>query len=149
MKRPFRFWMTGCVAVVMAALGGRDATAEDRHAVARSSRYSLHETVQRLEACAPRHGLSVFARVEPPATRPGLPPGDRVTLIVFESAQGGTPVLMDGPASPPRAPLALWVRSRADGSTQVLLASDDWADLPDGVARELTELPRLVADALA
>ncbi|HUG26078.1 hypothetical protein [Piscinibacter sp.] len=147
MKQPFRFWMTGSVAVVMAALGmGRSALASDRHPLSQSSRFRLTETVERIEACAAKHGLSVFARLGVDAE----PQGERAeyTLIVFESSAGGTPVLMEGPRSQPEVPLTVCVRRDPSGLTEVLFAGSDWDDLPPTVARDLTELPMLVADAL-
>ncbi|HEX6706497.1 MAG TPA: hypothetical protein VF169_17190 [Albitalea sp.] len=148
MKHPFRVWMTGSVAVVMAAFGmGRGAMANERQSLSQSSRFRVLETVQRIEACAQRHGLSVFARLgnQP---KPYEAPDD-ATLIVFESAAGGTPVLMEGPGSHPEVPLAICVRSSPEGDTEVLFTGSDWDDLPPGVARDLTELPMLVADALS
>src|SRR5206468_1383686 len=41
MKHPFRFWMTGCVAVVTALLGGGRALANERHPLTQSSRYRV------------------------------------------------------------------------------------------------------------
>src|SRR6185295_1497884 len=64
MKHPFRFWMTSCVAVVMASLGGGRALASERHPLTQSSRYRVTETIERIEACAHKHGLSVFARLD-------------------------------------------------------------------------------------
>ena len=144
MKHPFRFWMTGSVAVVMAALGiGRGAVASERHPLSQSSRYRVLETVQRIEACAQRHGLSVFTRVG------GDPARDEFVLIVFASAAGGTPVLMEGPQSHPELPLSVEVRADAAGGAEVLFGASDWDDLPPALARDMTELPMLVADALS
>jgi uncharacterized protein (DUF302 family) len=148
MKHPFRIWMTGSVAVVMAALGvGRSAMAHERHPLSQSSRFRVMDTVQRIEACAQRHGLSVFARVGHHQELDE--PSGAATLIVFESSDGGTPVLMEGPASQPEVPLAIWVRSGPQGDTEVVFSGSDWDDLPPSVARDLTELPMLVADALS
>ena len=70
-------------------------------------------------------------------------------LIVFASAEGGTPVVMDRPGSAPQAPLALVVSAgRQAGEADVAVPWADWAGLPEGVVRELTALPRLVDDAL-
>lgn len=149
MKNPFRFWMTGSLAVVAAALGmGRSAAgAQERQLLSQSSRFRVTETVQRIEACAHKHGLSVFTRVVSSDPRFF---GDReeFTLIVFESSAGGTPVLMEGPQSQPEVPLAVAVRAVSTGGAQVLFAGSDWDDLPATVARDLTELPIMVADAL-
>ncbi len=148
MQHPFRFWMTGCVAVVMASLGGGRALANERHPLTQSSRYRVAETVDRIEACAHRHGLSVFARL---ARKASPRPGERgeSALIVFESSSlDGTPVLMEGPSSAPEVPLTVYVRSDESGATEVLFSGTDWAGLPPDVSRSLTELPMLVADAL-
>ena len=145
MKQPFRTWMTGSVAVVMAALGiGRGALAQERSPLTQSSRYRVLETVQRLEACAGDHGLSVFTRVGSGADGAR----DEQMLIVFASSAGGTPVLMEGPESQPEVPLTLAVRADSTGGAEVVFAGSDWDDLPATVARDLIELPMLVADAL-
>lgn len=148
MKHPFRFWMTGSVAVVMAALGmGRSALAHERHPLSQSSRFRVTETVQRIEACAHKHGLSVFTRVMSDTNRYGE--RDELMLIVFASSSGdGTPVLMEGPESQPEVPLAVAVRADPTGGAEVLFAGSDWEDLPANVTRDLTELPIMVADAL-
>lgn len=153
MHRPFRFWMTGCFAVAMAAFGGgRSAmageAAEPGDAVEiRTSRYSAAETLQRLEKSAARHGFSVFARVDPRAARHGEPDG--YAVLVFESTSGGgTPVLMDAPGAAPDLPLSVHVRAVAAGLSEVWVGSARGAELPPEVARDLTELPALVADAL-
>ena len=143
MKQPFRFWMTGSAAVVMAALGmGRSAMANERHPLSQSSRFRVAETVERIEACAGKHGLSVFTRVAAGGEH------DAHTLIVFASSTGGTPVLMEGPCAKPEVPLAVAVRPDPTGGAEVLFAGSDWDDLPPSVARDLTELPIMVADAL-
>jgi len=145
MKQPFRIWMTGSVAVVMAALGiGRGAIAHERSPLTQSSRYRVLETVQRIEACALNHGFTVFTRIGS-----GADGGrDEQMLIVFATSAGGTPVLMEGPESQPEVPLTLAVRADPTGGTEVVFAGSDWDNLPPTVARDLTELPMLVADAL-
>ena len=148
MKHPFRFWMTSCVAVVMASLGGGRVLANERQPLTQSSRYRVTEPVERIEACAHRHGLSVFARLD---HKPAPHYGEvgESALIVFESSSlDGTPVLMEGPGSQPEVPLTVCVRSDDSGATEVLFTGTDWAGLPPDVSRSLTELPMLVADAL-
>lgn len=146
MKHPFRFWMTGSLAVVMTTSGVARTMAQERP-LSQSSRYRVLETIQRIEACARKHGLSVFARLDQPARPYGG--RDDATLIVFESSGGGTPVVMESADAPPEAPLAVCVRSSPGGDTEVVFTGSDWGDLPPSVARDLTELPILVADALA
>jgi uncharacterized protein (DUF302 family) len=146
MNQPFRFWMTGSVAVVMTTASVGRPMAHDRHLLSQSSRFRVTETVERIEACAQRHGLSVFARLGRQARPYEL--RDDATLIVFESSAGGTPVVMASADATPEVPLAVCVRSGPHGHTEVLFNGSKWDDLPASVARDLTELPILVADAL-
>ena len=152
MPRPFRFWMTGCVAVVVAAIGGAGALAEDAGLRATSSRYDVTETMERIEACARQHGLSVFARMAEPAAAPRtVSEAARVNdaVIVFASGAGGTPVLMRTANGRPDLALMLYVRAGPSGGVQVLIPNADWSDLPPEVLHDVAELPRVVAEALA
>ena len=146
MKKPFRIWMTGCVAVVMAALGaGRDADAAEAQGLKRHSRFGVIETVQRLEAGAASRGFSIFASMEHAATRDT----GASAVIVFESARGGTPVWMESDSDAPRLPLTLRVVLDGAGGSHVLISGALPDDLPDDVAHDLVQLHGLVADALA
>lgn len=149
MTRPFRFWMTGGIAVVTAALGGKSAIGEERISTARSSRWDVAETVQRIEARAHEHGLAVFARMAQPGARFSASTREDGTLIVFESTAGGTPVLMASADSQPDLPLSVLVRRTEAGDVEVLLQQHDWDDLPAEVARDMTEMPHIVAEALS
>jgi uncharacterized protein (DUF302 family) len=153
---PYRFWMTGAVAVVAASLGsGRNVLAEEqRHTSTRSSRFNVAETVQRLEASVHRRGLGVFACIEQPAQ--GESASQSTLVVVLESSQGGTPVLMRGDAlsTESEVPLSLIVRPVSDDASEVIFPTDfgqweDWQDLPQELAADLAELPAVVADALA
>lgn len=151
MARLFRFWMTGCIAVVAAAMASaRPVSANERHVTARSSRYDVAETIERIEARAKVHGLSLFARLKPPAggTRVATAGNGEGAMMVFESARGGTPVLMAADRSAPSLPLSLIVRRNEAGATEVVLVADEWEGLPDEVASDVTHLPRVVEEAL-
>lgn len=152
MPRPFRFWMTGCVAVVLAAVGGTRVVADERGLQSTASRYDVVETVERIEACARQHGLSVFARMaEPGHPSPAAPElaRGRQAVIVFASGEGGTPVLMSTANARPDLALMLYVRDGPSGGVEVLMPNADWSDLPPEVAHDVAELPRVVAEALA
>jgi len=148
-RRPFRLWMTGSVAVVMAALMPARASAEseqnETHRVLRHSRYGVHETVQRLEAAALSQGLSVLARL---AASPN-------PVIVFESSVGGTLVVMDESNARVEIPFSLQVRESADGGADVLLATvgeaapGQWQDVPERVVADLALLPDLIDRAVS
>ncbi len=146
-RRPFRFWMTGSLAVVMAAMVPlRDADANERKGLQllRHSRFDVSETVQRLEAAARGRGLSVLARIN------GVRP-----VIVLACVAGGTLVVMEDADSPPTVPMSLLVHAVASGGADVLLTSRlsgrpvDWQGVPISVADDLAALPGWVAQALA
>jgi len=139
---PVRFWRTGAVAVVMAALGGaRIANAQPMQTWL--SRYDVAQTAERIEASARAQGLGVFARVD----------GADALVLVLESARGGTPVLMQGEGESLRSelPLRLELRERAGGASEVRfpVAATPTSELPTEVMDDLAGLPLLVAEALA
>lgn len=145
--RPIRLWMTGSLAVVMAALIPlRDVSDTERShlmRVLRHSRFGVNETVLRIEQSARQHGLSVLARMS--GARP---------VIVLASSVGGTLVVMHGATSALDVPLSVMVRAAADGGADVLIASaasasaEQWRELPRAVADDLAALPGLVERAL-
>ena len=146
-RRPFRLWMTGSLAVVMAAMVPlRDVDAAERRGLQllRHSRFDVTETVQRLEAAARGRGLSVLARVS------GAQP-----VIVLACMAGGTLVVMEDADSPPTVPMSLLVHAVASGGADVLLTARlrgkpaDWQGVPVSVAEDLAALPGWVAHALA
>ena len=153
MKSPFRFWMTGGAAMILAALSGTRALAsEPRLTVTHVSRFSVAETVLRIEATAVRHGLPVLARLR----QPTQDPLESRLVIVLESSQGGTPVLMDTPNARPGLLLSVIVQATLDGTIEVLLPEDALtalADLPDQLTPELrhdlADLPLVLDEALA
>lgn len=147
-RRPFRLWMTGSLAVVMAAMiplrDVSDAEGDSAMRVVRHSRFGVGETVQRIEAAARDRGLSVLA----------LMSGERPVLVLGSSI-GGTLVVMDEADSHPEVPMSVMVREGSDGGADVLIGSAssadgprDWQSLPAAVVDDLQALPGLVDRAL-
>lgn len=142
------------MAVVMSAFAGTTlARTESRGQVSHISRYSVAETVQRIEASAQRHGLQMFALVDQSApSGKDVPESTKWKVVVLASASGGTLVLMDRPGGQHAVPMSLVVRANANGGSEVLVgaATSDatLAGLPVQVKRDLAELPELVAEAL-
>jgi hypothetical protein len=146
-RRPFRLWMTGSLAVVMAAMiPMRDVSESDRlqaMRLLRHSRFDVSETVQRIEAAARDRGLPVLA----------LMPGARPVLVLASSV-GGTLVVMQEADSNPAMPLSVMVRAGAGGGSEVLVAAANpaahgWPDLPSAVFADVQALPGLVERALS
>ena len=147
-RRPFRLWMTGSLAVVMAAMiplrDVSDVEGDSAMRVVRHSRYGVGETVQRIEAAARDRGLSVLALMS------GKQP-----VLVLASSIGGTLVVMDEADSHPEVPMSVMVREGPDGGADVLIGSAstsdvprDWQSLPAAVVDDLRALPGLVDRAL-
>lgn len=147
-RRPFRLWMTGSLAVVMAAMiplrGAAEAERSHAMRLLRHSPFGVSETLQRIERAACDQGLSVLARVS------GSPPA-----LVLASSIGGTLVVMDDADSRPAVPLSLMVRAVPGGGADVLIAAapgegaaSDWSELPPSVADDLRALPGVVERAL-
>ena len=146
--RPFRLWMTGSLAVVMAAMiplrGASEAERNHAMKLLAHSRFDVSETLQRIESAALDRGLSVLARVA------GSPP-----MLVLASSIGGTLVVMNDADSRPAMPLSLMVSAAADGGADVRVATaaghgsaSDWSELPRSVADDLRALPGVIARAL-
>jgi hypothetical protein len=145
--------MTGAIAVVMAALGADRAGAdEDSRAgmLKRVSRHDVSHTAELIEATARRHGFAVFVK----ALRPALRDQQVVQalVLVLESPQGGTPVMMQGDGDDARSelPLRLEVQPRRDGASDVLMPSlaRTGFEFPERLAAELAELEAVVHAAL-
>ncbi len=146
LRSPFRLWMTGSLAVVMAALiplrESSLGTSSGGIRMLKHSRYDVDETVARIEIAARGEGLSVLARL-----------GGERSVIVLASSIGGTLVVMDEPDSAPAVPLGLVIRGDGRGGADVLGLADAgdrkvWSQLPDAVLRDVAGLPTLVERAL-
>lgn len=144
--RPFRLWMTGSLAVAMAAMMPLRAAAEaDRNQAMRllgHSRFDVTETLQRIETAARDRGLSVLVKVS----------GSQSVLVLAASI-GGTLVVMDEADSRPAMPLGLMVSAARGGGADVLIASaraesGDWSELPASVVDDLRALPGVIERAL-
>lgn len=151
MRKPFRFWMTGGVAIMVAAVGGgRTYAAEERSSPSRVSPFSVAETVQRIEASAQRHGMHVLACL--PQTLNQVT-GESRYVLVLESSQGGTPVLMEREGAQPDLLLSVTLQSASSGGTDVFLNEGALRELPEGlsaqVQHDLAGLPGLVDEALS
>jgi len=153
MKNPFRLWMTGGIAVLVAAVGGMRSDADDeRLTLARISRYGVAETVQRIEASAQRHGMHVLVCL-PQATPRGTGGADDARcVVVLESTQGGTPVLMEREGARPDLLLSVTLQPRRAGGTEVFVHAGVMGELPEGLSAELRHdlagLPRVLEEAL-
>lgn len=150
MKKPFRFWMTSGIAIMVAAVsGGRSFAGDERLTLTNVSRYGMSETVQRIEASAQRHGMHVLACL--PRTL-NQATGESGYMLVLESSQGGTPVLMESEDAQPSLLLTVYLKQANAGGTEVFLQDGVLHDLPEGlshqVQNDLADLPNVLNEAL-
>ena len=148
---PWRYWVTGCMAVVMLSL--TEARAQSNGLITRASRFSVKETLQRIEATATARGLTIFARIDHggEAARAGL--SMRATqLLVLGNPKGGTPVMQAAPSAAIDLPLKVLVAEKADGTTEVSINDGRWLaerhGLPSELVKNVSALPDLLDAAL-
>lgn len=150
-RTPLRLWMTGCVAVVMAAMGSNLARAKPEQTIDRHGRHALvspfdvEETVSKIEAAASSHGLVVFAK--------RAQHGQAPATLVLGLSGGVTPVMMGERGSEIELPLQIDVVRAADGRTEVRFHEPwGWAEdveAPPDALRAIGPLPDLLQSALA
>ncbi|MES2090395.1 MAG: DUF302 domain-containing protein [Pseudomonadota bacterium] len=157
-----RYWMTGCMALVLMAAGrlpdlsdwrDRDEASVQRPGwVTVTSQYSVDETVQKLEQAARFRGLSVVAKVSPgQVTRMGVGP-TQAQVLVLGHAGGQTPMVQTSANATPDLPLSLVIARGLDGRTRV--SFDDGhqllqdKDIPPEFIGGMTLLPKVVGAAI-
>lgn len=161
MRKRLRVWRTGALAVVLAAVGGAgfaDDTGllDEASLQCLSSPFDVDETVHRIGLSARQRGMAVFACVEPHGggarIARGAAPGNDARVVVLESAEGGTPVLMAEGDSDDNAialPLSIHVRPDGGGRSEVWVEAPHRADeLLPGLGHDLAVLDSVVRDAL-
>lgn len=139
---PWRFWITGGLAVVALTVSGLRPQHSGQQA--RTSRYPLSETADRVAARAQAHGLRVFARLP-------LREGDGEWLVLG-TAPEETALLQPTPGAPVSLPLTLRITPRGDGASLVQFHDRaEWAGqaLPDRLVEGVAALPALIDDALS
>ncbi|NYF91793.1 DUF302 domain-containing protein [Tunturiibacter empetritectus] len=104
-----------------------------------TSRYSVDETVSRLEALLKEKGVKLFAIVDHSgeASAAGFEMHP-TKLLIFGSPKSGTPVMLAAPSAALDLPLKILVAEGADG--KVLLSWNDpvWLEQRHGFPAEFT-----------
>lgn len=106
--------------------------------VRRPSRFSVEETVSRIEGLLQAKGVKLFAVVDHSgeAEKAGLqmPP---TRLLIFGNPTAGTPVMLSAPSAALDLPLKLLVAQEADGSVWISYNSPEYLQQRHGFAPEL------------
>lgn len=155
-----RYWMTGCMALVLMA-AGRLPEFGEREDVAKpklgwvtlTSKHGLDETVQKLTHAARSRGLSVMARVSPGRVTGGGASSAPALVLVLGDVDGHTPVVQDTANAAPHLPMQVVVATQSDGSTTVSFHDGAMLLSEDGVPQEFVggvkQLPKVVGAAVA
>jgi len=102
------------------------------------SRYSVDETVQRLEAALSSKGLQIFVLVDHSgeAAKVGLKMPD-TKVIIFGSPKAGTPLMLAAPTLAIDLPLKALVAGDASGKVTVTYNDPEYLQKRHGVPAEL------------
>jgi uncharacterized protein (DUF302 family) len=154
-----RYWMTGCMALVLMAAGrgtlqgGRDGPDQERRGrVTVTSHLPVDETIRQLQQAALRLGWPVMAQVTP-ADQSGRGGPESSQVLVLGHFDGHTPILQAQTSSSLDLPLKLLVSALPDGSSQITYSTAQaWgpqAEVPSDLLRDMAALPQVVQTALA
>ena len=114
--------------------------AKDKGLIRVASRYSIEETVRRLQAAFGEKGLQMFALIDHSgeAERVGLkmPP---TKLLIFGSPKGGTPLMVAAPSLAIDLPLKALVAEDAQNKVTVSYNDPEYLRERHGFPAELTK----------
>lgn len=103
-----------------------------------ASRYSVGETVRRLEAAFVEKGMQVFAVIDHSGEAEKVGLKMRPTkVVIFGSPKGGTPLMVAAPSLAIDLPLKALVAEDAEGKASVTYNSPEYLKERHGVPEEL------------
>jgi uncharacterized protein (DUF302 family) len=119
-------------------MDGGEEMAHDNGLVKVASRYSVEETVRRLEAAFTSKGTKVFALIDHSgeAEKAGLKIRPTKVLI-FGSPKGGTPLMVAAPSLAIDLPLKALIAEDAAGNVSVTYNDPEYLKERHGVPEEL------------
>ncbi|HIV71285.1 MAG TPA: DUF302 domain-containing protein [Candidatus Aquabacterium excrementipullorum] len=164
--RMSRYWMSGCMALVLMAAGqsasvareadAGDADLERQGWVSLTSRLPLDQTVKQLQRAARAKGMPVVADVAAAASAKQADGSSDTRVLVLGRQDGHTPIFQAADSNQMDLPWRVVLQSLPDGSTRVLFndpahiaARIDHADPADGALASLGALPEVVSAALS
>jgi uncharacterized protein (DUF302 family) len=115
-----------------------------------ASRFSVHETVERLVAFVTSHGLTVFARIDHAdgAAKAGLQLRP-TELLIFGHAKGGTPLMADCQTAGIDLPLKALAWEDADGKVWLTCNDAAWIAQRHGLGPASAQAVPAIAAGLA
>lgn len=153
-----RYWMTGCMALVVLAANQWSTRQEDNEARAQrrgllsiDSPFPPDQTADKLIQEAHSRGISVIAQVDGPSGYSDSGRGSS-RVLVFGTRDGNTPVLQGDGTGELNLPMKLIVERDASGQTTVLFEDPDTLSasraVPGDVLDKVAALPGLIDAAL-
>ncbi len=118
-----------------------------------ASKYSVEETVRKLEAAFIAKGMQVFAVIDHSgeAERVGLQMRP-TKVVIFGSPKGGTPLMVAAPSVAIDLPLKALVAEDAEGKTSVTYNDPEYLKerhgVPDDLIRNLAGAGALIGKAV-
>jgi uncharacterized protein (DUF302 family) len=111
---------------------------KDNGLVQVASRYSVEETVQRLETAFKEKGMQIFALIDHSGEAEKVGLKMRPTkVLIFGSPKGGTPLMVAAPSLAIDLPLKALVAEDAGGKVSVTYNSPEYLQERHGVPSEL------------
>ena len=105
-----------------------------------ASRYSVDETVRRLEAAFVEKGMKVFALIDHSGEAEKVGLKMRPTkVVIFGSPKGGTPLMVAAPSLAIDLPLKALVAEDEKGSVSVTYNAPEYLQARHGVPAELVK----------
>ncbi len=102
------------------------------------SRYSVDETLQRLQSVFAEKGLHVFAVIDHSGEAEKVGLKMRPTkVLIFGSPKGGTPLMVTAPSLAIDLPLKALIAEGADGAVSVTYNSPEYLQQRHGVPTDL------------
>jgi len=102
------------------------------------SRYSVEETVRRLQSAFAEKGMQVFAVIDHSGEAEKVGLKMRPTkVVIFGSPKGGTPLMVVAPSLAIDLPLKALVAEDAEGKVSVTYNSPEYLQIRHGVPGEL------------
>jgi len=122
--------------------------------VTRRSRYTVSETLDRVENVVRSRGLTIFTKVDHSggAERAGLKMQD-AKLLIFGSPKSGTPLMIASPLVALDLPLKALIWKDHEGSVWVSYNSTSYIanryNLPSGLTKNIAGIDALIETALS
>jgi uncharacterized protein (DUF302 family) len=154
-----RYWMTGCMALMLLAAASWPRLDEQQEGdkppsawLSLISKHSVDITVRQIQRAAKAHQMAVVAQAAPHGSgAPDVAEGARV--LVLGDTDGHTPAMQSDQQIVPDLPMKVLVYQRPDGRTEVRFTDPRGLKREEGAPRDwrarLAALPQVLKAALA